>query len=90
MPYSKCSKCKQTRLDVPSQGHWKYCKACLIERKTNKVIKQITQYTDFIKDTLTKDKERKINAQSKLGKCICPIPAIIDKVVWCARCGKVY
>jgi hypothetical protein len=52
MPYSKCSNCKQTRLDVPTQGHWKYCKSCLLDRKTKKVIKQIKQFTDFVKETL--------------------------------------
>jgi len=51
MPYSKCFVCKR-RLDVPTQGHWKYCRSCLLERKTKKVLKQIKEFTDFISTQL--------------------------------------
>ena len=38
-----------TRLDVPTQGHHKYCKACLLERKVEKVLKAINEFKDFVK-----------------------------------------
>ena len=49
MPYSKCFVCKR-RLDVPQRdvNHWKYCRSCLVERKTKKVLRQIKEFADFI------------------------------------------
>ena len=48
MPYSKCFNCKR-RLDVPNQGHWKYCQVCLTIRKKNKLIKQVESFIEFLK-----------------------------------------
>ena len=54
MPYSNCFSCKQKghirRLDVITQGHHKYCKACLTERKIDKVLKAIKEFADFVKE----------------------------------------
>jgi len=54
MPYSNCFSCKQeghiTRLDVPTQGHHKYCKSCLTGRKVDKLLKAIQEFSDFIKE----------------------------------------
>jgi len=51
MPYSKCFVCKR-RLDMASQGHWKYCRSCLLERKIKKLYKQIQEFTDFVSTQL--------------------------------------
>ena len=53
MPYSNCLDCKKkgrkTRLDVPTQGHYKYCKSCLLKRKSDKILEQIQDFTDFVR-----------------------------------------
>lgn len=56
MPYSNCLPCKQegkiVRLDTPTQGHHKYCRKCRIDRASDKMIKQIREYKNLVKELL--------------------------------------
>ena len=51
MPYSNCLPCKQqgkiVRLDTPTQGHHKYCRKCRIDRASDKMIRQIREYSYY-------------------------------------------
>ena len=52
MPYSNCKQCRSVRLDTPTQGHCKYCRKCRIERATNKLTKQINEFSTLMKELL--------------------------------------
>jgi hypothetical protein len=56
MPYSNCLSCKKNgelvRLDTPTQGHCKYCRKCRIDRASDKLVKQITEFKSLVKELL--------------------------------------
>ncbi len=56
MPYSNCLLCKKegkiVRLDVPTQGHHKFCRKCRVDRASAKLMRQIREYKNLMKELL--------------------------------------
>ena len=54
MPYSNCLPCKKegrlVRLDTPTQGHHKYCRKCRVDRASDKMIRQLRDYKNLMKE----------------------------------------